>query len=405
MSCIKNARMKKYYYFVLLIIISTSCISDVTKRELTADTSIYIDRDKIKTEVMKKASIYVEDVQYIPLETNNENLIGDVTKVILSSNFIHIYDYLSDNIYQFDYNGKYIRKIGSRGNGPNEYMRITSFSVNQDTEDIAIYCEIKQSIIEFTSDGQIISENKLGFLCNDLIHYEDGFMLYGGRLPNEYIFNETFPKQKRLIKIDSEYEIVETYLPTVYNAELLQTTITSERNCLYYTTDNQLRLLEKPNGLVYDVNENMEPVYIVDFYKYTIPLSFFYDQIISKKEIQSLKNGDYCYLSSFYETDDYIYLSYVVNSYDRMISQCFYVKGNKESINIGPVWVNDMDNIAMPTIISSFDNTLVGYYDAYEMRVMIDSKSNELTPKISELSKILEKSDNPILSIIKLRDY
>ena len=87
-----------------------------------------------------------------------------------------------------------------------------------------------------------------------------------------------------------------------------------------------------------------------------------------------------------------------------MISQCIYLKGSAEAVNIGPVWVNDIENIAMPTIIASFNNTLIGYYEAYELKTMIDSNTKELTPKITELGKIVKESDNPIISIIKLRD-
>ncbi len=381
-----------------------SCDKGDVRREVTADTFIFIDREEINIEVMEKASTYIEAVQYIPLETNNQNIIGNVTKIILSSNYIHIYDSQTNNVYQFDYKGKFVRKIGTTGNGPNEYVRISTFSVNPKTGNIAIYCEIKQSIIEFTSEGLPISDRKLGFVCSDFIYYEDGYMFYGGRFPNQNIFKDIFPEQYRLVNIGADNEIVEKYLPTTYNEELLRTAITSERNCLYYTHDNELRLLEKSNGLVYDVNNNMKSIYVVDFYKYTIPVSFFYDSDIGEKDIQCIEKSDCCYLSSFFETDNYIYLSYVVNGYNKMISQCMYLKGNAKSVNIGPIWVNDIDNIAMPTIITSFNNSLVGYYEAYELKTMIDSNTKELISKITELGEIVKESDNPIISIIKLRD-
>ena len=396
--------MKKYFYLSLLIVTSFSCDKDIKKRNLTADTVISIDRDKINKEVMNKASTYIETIQYIPLETNSDNIIGNITKIILSSKYIHIYDSQTNNVYQFDYKGKFVRKIGSKGSGPNEYVRISTFSVDPNTEDIAIYCEIRQSIIEFTSEGLPISERKLGFICSDFIHYEDGYMFYGGRMPNQNIFKDTFPEQYRLVFIGANNEIIEKYLPTKYNEELLKTAITYEGNCLYYTHNKKLRLLERSNGLVYDINYNMKSIYVVDFYKYTIPVSFFYDSNIGEKDIKRIEKSDCCYLSSFVETDNYIYLSYVVNAHNKMIGQCMYLKGSAESVNIGPVWVNDIDNIAMPTIMASFNNTLIGYHEAYELKTMIDSNTNELTPKIIELGKIVKESDNPIISIIKLKD-
>ncbi|RNC66096.1 hypothetical protein [Proteiniphilum sp. X52] len=73
--------MRKYYYLVLLIVIGFSCVGDVKKRNLTADTFIFIDRDEINREVMLKASTYIESVQYIPLETNQDNLISNSLKI------------------------------------------------------------------------------------------------------------------------------------------------------------------------------------------------------------------------------------------------------------------------------------------------------------------------------------
>ncbi len=396
--------MKKFFYLILLILICLSCKRGFEKLDYNADTFISIDRDKINRKIMNQASTLIETIQYIPLETNNDNLVGSITKLILSPDYIHIHDYHSNNLYQFDYEGNFVRKIGTQGKGPKDYTQIETFSIDQNTGNIAIYCSIKQSIIEFTSRGIPISEKKLGFLCTDFIYHEDGFMFYGGRSSNENIFNDIFPKYYRLIKINSNNEIIEKHLPTRYNEVLLKTVLASEKNCLYYTNDNTLRLLERPNGLVYEISDTINSIYAVDFYKYTIPVVFFYDSNISEKDIRNIEKSDCCYLSSLVETDNYIYMTYVVNRYNRMISQCIYLKESDESVNIGPVWLNDIDKIAMPTIMTSYKNSLIGYYEADELKLMIDTNTNKLTQTITEIGMELKDSDNPIVCIIKLKD-
>jgi hypothetical protein len=62
-----------------------------------------------------------DDITFIPLETTDECLIGDDYEICLKNNHIVVIDNTSQ-IYLFDKTGKFIRKIGSRGQGPGEYL-------------------------------------------------------------------------------------------------------------------------------------------------------------------------------------------------------------------------------------------------------------------------------------------
>jgi len=67
--------------------------------------------------------IFIESVKYIPLETNNSCLIADASFVSLYDEFILVAD-SKHNVFLFDLNGKFIRKIGIKGKGPGEYQTI-----------------------------------------------------------------------------------------------------------------------------------------------------------------------------------------------------------------------------------------------------------------------------------------
>lgn len=60
------------------------------------------------------------DVQYIPLETNDNCLIGGELNISISGNDIIAADHQTRSFYRFNNSGKYINKIGNQGQGPGE---------------------------------------------------------------------------------------------------------------------------------------------------------------------------------------------------------------------------------------------------------------------------------------------
>ena len=393
----------KFFLLFLMIIINLSC-NQREKRVLYADQIVTINHEDINKSTIETASNYVEDIEYIPLETNDFNLIGEISKLILSAKYIYVCDKNTNSLYQFTRKGNYIRTIGVVGNGPNEYIKISSFAVNQATQNIAIYCEFKQSIIEFNEEGIPLSEKKIGFICSDFIYYGDSYLFYGGRMPNENIFKETFPQQYRLVVIQ-DGAVTKEYLPFEYNEILLKTSITSDKNCLF-THDDKIKLVERCNGIVHEITtDSISAMYAVNFGNYNIPVDFYSGDInINEGTIQKIEKGKYCRLSLFLETKDYIYVDYIISHYENMVSACLYSKRTKESFNIGPLWINDVENISMPNFLTIYENYFVGYYDAYELKTMLITNKNPLSEKMKNINREIDDTSNPVICIMKFKD-
>ncbi|MDR2382748.1 MAG: 6-bladed beta-propeller [Prevotellaceae bacterium] len=64
----------------------------------------------------------VEDIVFIPLETTEKCLIGRIRSIHCSNDYIIIIDADPNQILLFDKAGKFIRTIGSKGQGPGEYI-------------------------------------------------------------------------------------------------------------------------------------------------------------------------------------------------------------------------------------------------------------------------------------------
>ena len=92
------------------------------------DNRIPVDLDK-----SQPASLfdYFKQIELIPLETNDDVLIGrPVTKVIYHQNKYYILDEQQYIVHVFDDTGKFIFRIGKRGQGPEEYSYVYDFLIN-----------------------------------------------------------------------------------------------------------------------------------------------------------------------------------------------------------------------------------------------------------------------------------
>jgi len=106
-----------------------------------------------------KASLFAESVKYIPLETNNETFLRGIWEIRMNDSIIAIAD--SKQLLLFDYNGKFLRRIGKTGNGPGEFLYIFNFELLQDT--LYISSSGKHSIIKYSLDGTFQKELKTKF--------------------------------------------------------------------------------------------------------------------------------------------------------------------------------------------------------------------------------------------------
>ncbi len=96
---------------------------------------------------------WIDSITYIPLETNDECLINNITQALYHEGKWIIFDYLSQAIYLFDNNGSYIKRVGNRGRGPEEYVRTSNIIVNNKTGEILVYCYVTDRMIYYNENG------------------------------------------------------------------------------------------------------------------------------------------------------------------------------------------------------------------------------------------------------------
>ncbi len=114
-------KMKKLFILSFLI-----CFTMCTPKPQTSD-AIFVDLDQ-----PEEASLfnYFRSIELIPLETSSEVLIKGITKIIVHQDRYYALDKPLCLIFVFDKTGKFLFKIGTKGQGAGEYSFIQDFTLN-----------------------------------------------------------------------------------------------------------------------------------------------------------------------------------------------------------------------------------------------------------------------------------
>ena len=92
-----------------------------------------VDLDSIAYEKQMPLSAFFKDVRYIPLETTRESLLGRINQLCMQGDTIFVLDgVMARSVLMFRKDGSYIGIVGSRGEGPSEYVAPTDCGIAGD---------------------------------------------------------------------------------------------------------------------------------------------------------------------------------------------------------------------------------------------------------------------------------
>ena len=119
-------------------------------------------KGKDRNRIVKATDIF-KNIHYIPLETNEVALLKpEPYCIVCRNNYIYILDIkMSGNeIHLYDSDGKYIRHIGQKGQGPNDYLGGLHIAVNGKGM-LSLPDRIRSEIINYTQEGEFVSRIRM----------------------------------------------------------------------------------------------------------------------------------------------------------------------------------------------------------------------------------------------------
>jgi hypothetical protein len=358
-------------------------------------TVIEVDLGDLKQQSESHISSIASEVEYIPLETRNDCLIGEIERLFVVDGSYCIVDGLTESILIFNSDGKFSHKIARKGRAPEEYARMFYATVDQTTKDIYIYSDMDQAIFRYSWQGKFIEKTAMPLIISSFEAEDGNLLLYAGRSWNKNFYSSSFPRQWRYALL-RDNEIVLNQLEWEYKEEFGSIPLPRYNFTRYRDT---VLLTEFIDSKVYstDSDKSLVPRYRIDFLSNEYDLSW--DKPFDIEQWQKdLSSGRQVELSNmFHENSNCIMFNYA-----HEIIGLVYVDKTKNSIhNMGYFILDDYNKIPMSSVISYLDENCM--YQIKEPLSFTERNVSMMTPAMQKKFGNLKISDNPILVKVKLK--
>lgn len=239
----------------------------------------------------------IDTFKVIKLETTNESLFGDISKLEILNDTVIIFDSKNQNVLTFDFDGRFLGNIGKKGKGPNEILNIRNIAIDRKNEKVLILDDIKQKVIHYTLDGRYTYADDAVVFPHDFAIQDNHLIFY--QAYSSIFFNKNVNYDLLITKND---KIVEKYFPFSQTGSFRY-----PLNKVFYEVSDTLCFIDKWDSRIYSiVDKKLIPRFDIDFKGNDVPIEF----TVEEKLFNSSVNK-YSYLyGHVVENNTFIYFRY-----------------------------------------------------------------------------------------------
>jgi hypothetical protein len=398
-------------FLVLIIGCNTNNEQEVNSSVLEETSFFSIDFPYLlKNKQTVPVSNIANKIEYLPLETTPNCLTGSVLEAKFSKNFIFIQHNGIPLLSQFDWNGNFIRNIGTVGRGPKEYALMRSFSIDENNNLVYIFTNYTKKILVFTFEGEFVNSINLKGRDESLgmeWSRDSVFVFFNP----QQMGNEKFAFLEKTLQGDTIQGILHSSFWESKNAFPRSNSYWGRNT--FYRFNKQLHFKEWYNDTIYSYNaqNKIKPIFFIDLKHHKLPDD-------CRIEVDASRGfSETCYWTGVRETTRFIFIQYGTYSlrnydggylyYDKNTRLGYSVNNEKERLG----FVNDFDG--GPDFIPEYTNDSLAFYfiSAVNFKSHMSSdyfkiqsaKNPELKERLRILSEGINENDNHILMIAKLR--
>lgn len=165
------------YFALLLFILSFLSCNNKDEENIVINLNEY--EEKINY------SSFVDSISYLTFHFNEDDLMGNVKRIYQWNGYYYIWASHDSGIFIYHHSGKLHARINSFGEGPKDFVEISSFTVVPSSGDVFIHDYASQKILHYDNDGQLIQVSYCPYWCMDILKFDmehTVFMspMYGG---------------------------------------------------------------------------------------------------------------------------------------------------------------------------------------------------------------------------------
>lgn len=415
--------MKRILLSIFLVLFFANACSNNNKNI----NVIQIDPEQTSRGMLSLSDI-IESIEYVPLETNADCLIGVIRQsqdIKVSNNYILVYCSSARLCYLFSRTGKFIGKIGDRGNGPGEYQNASLFSIDEKNRQIILSTNARRDsgqVMYYNLDGKYLYSRFVDKRLTVPIRAQFNNEYVAMHLNNPFIEGE--PSFNYSV-FSGDYELITQKIKNIDYVSTQRGIGTYPGDYWHYLYNDQLHVKNAVlNDTVYSITKEFQfaPKYIINAGKYS-----FSTQILSDPELYQKEYNRHIFLCSVFETNHYVIISYTYNDenfyqyYDKRECRSMLFHSATSAIPEGHFGVdfalgipNDYDGGLDFWPRQQNGNEFITWYDA---SLFVDNK-NDLEPRghqrsIDQLTKVAsdlkefqanhKTEANPVVIIAKLK--
>ena len=370
---------------------------------------IRIDPERTPNGTMKMSDL-IESIEYIPLETNKNCLIGDIKRnnfLKLSENYILVDCTVSQSFYLFNRSGKFIAKIGGLGGGPGEYTRYSAsiFSIDEKNKQIILAKSIGREnlcqLMYYDLNGKYIRSLSVDKSLSGIFHTQ---------FYNKYVvmhinnpFKEGDPPFSYSFFSD-DYTVIKQEIKNIDYTTTRPGEVSTLGYFYHYLYGGNLHVKSAfLNDTVYSIGKDLSffPKYIIQSGKYSLTT-----QILSDPDLYNSLYKNRTFFWSVFETNNYLLISYL---YKEKYFFQYYDKQKNISLLFDSASgiPNDYDGGFDFWPKQQNENEYITWYNAY----LFEENTNKLNPKgpqnaienFKKITRDIDLDENPVIVIVKFK--
>lgn len=395
-------KMKHIYLTLALAGLALSCVRCGSDAESTVSedraTTITIDMDR-SVEQMDCAFLFdTTRCEIIPLETSDECLIGEVSKIFSENGRICILDKKANSVFILEEDGRLTAKIFAVGRSDREYLKLADMSVSDGL--IWLLDQAMNKILCYDLSGQYLKTIDISsYWANKILVRNDRIYLI-----NEW--SDSDEGMYRLFVLDTDGKPIDKFLPF----ETEDTDRYCGRNLESYTIlGDEIDLCYPSDNTVYGVADGKcTAKYRIDFGKRTMP-----EEHAAKSLIEYMNNGlneEYVMgIDAFKESSRYLFFRFGLGATDYT---AIYDKktGTVDLTNSASLINNSTCCLSLTSYFVEGDD-VYSYIPAYQLKLIYAYGTKNKLPegnvygdRLSQIIADTDESDNGILVKYKLNE-
>jgi len=346
--------MYRYILLLVTLFLLTACANKSNVDDLLGNRVSFAPKSEFKF------SDIISDIHFVALELTDESSFMYASQILCNDKYIVIFDFDTDKLLKFDKNGKFLGKIGNRGQGPNEYAKITSVCMSSDTLFISDNHD-ETLVYDLITDKIVDNYNYFNF---NIIRRNGLFV------GSDYVSADDVDKTNQLYFYDSDRNLKSsTYKSRVKSGYMVSPLYR------FYDYNNNIFYYPPNENAIYEISGDSCLCHVIfDFgQKKFNPISVIEENTTNQTMVNYWMNNDE-YIHSFipFETTQGFVVNYwcastnYVGIYSRSLGKGFHLEMNKKDNIENPDFMNRIvackgDTLVATTNMKSLRN--ISYYN------------------------------------------